>query len=139
MTQNGYNDIIFYKYYNNIGTVLILIKTKENNIFGGFTPLNWGGNDNYPKDELNQTFLFFLDFNKYDLIKKNNYVIRCKKEEGLVFRNFDLKLGKDMRSVESYANGAVNYFTKNNLELSGIKGEYQSFEIQEIEIFKLIY
>ena len=42
-----------------------------------------------------------------------------------------------MRKVELYTPG--NYFTKKNMELSGTKDEYQSFETQEIEIFKVIY
>ena len=81
MTQNGYNGIDFHKYCDHIGPTIILIKTKKNNIFGVFTPLDWGGNDTFPKDELNQTFLFSLKFNKkYDLINKNKYAIRCKKK-----------------------------------------------------------
>ena len=31
----------FHKYCDNQGPNLILVKTKKNKIFGGFTPLSW--------------------------------------------------------------------------------------------------
>ena len=140
MTQNGYNGTDFHKYCDHIGPTLVLIKAKGNNIFGGFTPLDWGGKDRYPKDELNQTFLFSLEFNKkYDLISNKKHAIRCLEEEGPVFGNCDLKLGENMRKVEFYTGGLGNFFTKKNLALTGTIGEYQSLETQEIEIFKVIY
>ena len=41
MSVNGYTNKDFYKYCENIGPSLTLIKTTKNKIFGGFTPLNW--------------------------------------------------------------------------------------------------
>ncbi len=137
MSENGYYGSDFHKYCNIEEPTLILIKTKCDKIFGGFTPLSWG-KEEFVKDHLNQTFIFSLNRNKkFDIINKNNYAIRCLGDEGPVFGNCDIKLGKDLRKIESYSDG--HYFSKNNLELTGEKGKYQDFETKEFEVFKVIY
>ena len=136
MSQNGYSGSDFHKYCDNKGPTLVLIQTNKNNNFGGFTPLNWK-NKSYPIDDLNQTFVF--SNKKFDMINKNNYAIRCYSNEGPVFGDCDIKLGDDMRKVESYATKTSRYFLPNNLGLTGEKGEYQSFVAKEIEVFKVIY
>jgi len=72
MNKNGSNSNDFHKYCDNKGPTLTLIKTKKNQIFGGFTPLNWNkGNCDVIKDPSNQTFIFSLDlFKKFDMIDK---------------------------------------------------------------------
>ena len=139
LNKNGEKGTDFHKYCDNKGPTLILIKTKTNNIFGGFTPLNWkGDNDIRPKDNSNQTFIFSLDRNKiFDIIDINLRAIRCRENEGPVFGNCDFKLGANLRKIESYSNG--NYFTKNNLELTGRKGNKETLETQEFEVFEVIY
>ena len=70
------------------------------------------------------------------MINNKNYAIRCLNYEGPVFGDCDIKLGEDMRKIESYANG---YYSKNNLELTGGKRNYECLETQEIEVFEVIY
>ena len=41
MSENGYASKDFHKFCDNQGPTLLLIETKDNKIFGGFTPLNW--------------------------------------------------------------------------------------------------
>ena len=41
MSIHGSDSGDFYKYCENKGPTLLLIKTTKNKIFGGFTPLNW--------------------------------------------------------------------------------------------------
>ena len=60
----------FHKACDKQGPTLVLIKTKTNRIFGGFTPLDWGKTGGGIKDESNQTFIFSLDLNKkFDMLK----------------------------------------------------------------------
>ena len=41
MTENGFTGEDFHHYCDNKGPTLILIKTSNDEIIGGFTPLNW--------------------------------------------------------------------------------------------------
>ena len=60
MSLNGSSCNDFHKYCDNKGPTLTIIKTTNNKIFGGFTPLNWenSGNGENKYDKSNQTFLF---------------------------------------------------------------------------------
>ena len=136
MSKHGYKGEAFHRYCDNEEPTLILIKSKNNHVFGGFTPLSWG-KEIRPKDKSNQTFVFSLDRNKkFDILDLNEHAIRCNKEEGPVFGNCDIKVGEDMRKIDSYSEG--NYFPKDCLEISGTKGEDESFETEELEVYKLI-
>ena len=70
MSEQGYDGKSFHKICDNEAPTLILIKSKNNKIFGGFTPLDWGKEEK-PKDDLNQSFVFSLDINKrYDILNQ---------------------------------------------------------------------
>ena len=139
MSENGYKGSDFHKYCDIEEPTLILIKSKCNNIFGGFTPLSWG-KETYPIDKSNQTFIFSLNRNnKFEMINKTNFAIRCFQYEGPVFGDCDIKLGDNLKKIESYATSSSCYFSTNSLELTGEKGEYQKLETQELEVFKVIY
>ena len=55
MTVNGSNAKDFHKYCNNKGPTLTIIQTKNNEIFGGFTPLNWSNGNT---DKVKKHFYF---------------------------------------------------------------------------------
>ena len=134
--ENGNDSKDFHKCCDDKETTLTLIKTTKDKIFGGFTPLNWK-NDNWDKiDESNQTFLFSLNtIKKYDLINTKKYAIHIT--EGPYFGANDLQLKSNMKNGISYANNNCN-FLSNNLELTGGKGEYENFETEELEVYKVI-
>ena len=75
MSENGSECIDFLKYCNNKGPTLTIIETKNNNIFGGFTPLNWDiRNYNFKKliDLTKKTFLFSMNLmKKYDIFNRD--------------------------------------------------------------------
>ena len=139
MSVNGYKGSDFHTFCNNKRPTLILIKSSGNKIFGGFTPLDWGKKE-YPIDETKSTFIFSLNINKkFDIKNNSKYTIRCTKNEGPVFGNCDIKLGNDLRKVESYANKDSYFLSENNLELTGGKGTYESLDTEELEVFEVIY
>ena len=140
MSENGFKSQDFHKYCDNKGTTLTLIKTTKNKIFGGFTPLNWDIKGKCPKDESNQTFIFSLDLmKKYDIIKKNEPAIRNSSMYGPIFGNYDFSLNGNMKKGETYANSACNFLSNENLELTGGKGNNETFEVEEFEIYKVKY
>ena len=76
MSENGAFSKNFHEFFDNKGISLSIIKTKNNNILGGFTPLNWTSNNTAIKDEKNSTFLFSLNLiKKFDIINIKNYSI----------------------------------------------------------------
>ena len=44
-----------------------------------------------------------------------------------------------MRKGDSYANKYSNFLSDNNLELIDEKGDNKKFDIEEFEVFKVIY
>ena len=141
MSKNGSNSDDFHKYCDNKGPTLTLIKTKKNQIFGGFTPLNWNkGQGETTKDPSNQTFIFSLDlFKKFDIIDKNKIAIKYYSSYGPFFGDSDIRLEKNMKKGYCYANEFCNFLSNNNIELTGEKGEFICFQTDELEVYKVIY
>ena len=140
MSENGTNSEDFHKYCDNKGPTLTLVKTSENKIFGGFTPINWNDEGGYYKDLNNQTFIFSLNLKKkYNMIKKDGYAIYCSKECGPSFGSADFRLNENMKIGASYANNICNFLSHNNLELTGGKGNDENFETDEFEVYLVIY
>ena len=140
MSEIGNKASDFHKYCDKKGPTLTLIRTTKNKIFGGFTPLNWSQKEGLETDINNRTFVFSLSLKKkFNLIKKDGYAIYCSKLYGPEFGNCDFRLKKNMKSGITYANNASNFLSDNNLELTGGKGQYEEFEVDEFEVFKVMY
>ena len=141
MTEHGSEGKAFHKYCDNKGPNLILIKTKTNRIFGGFTPLSWENKAMSKYDESNQTFIFSLNLNKkYDMINMKKKAIQGFAEGyGPNFGDYDFGLHKNLKEGESYANESCNYLSNHNLDLTGGKGNNESFKTEEFEVFQVLY
>ena len=141
MSKNGNKCDDFHRYCDNKGPTLTLIKTTKNQIFGGFTPLNWNKDKREAvKDPSNQTFIFSLDlFKKFDMIDKTKGAIFNNSDLGPEFGCTDIGLKSNMKEGECYANEYCNFLSNNNIELTGEKGESISFQTEELEIYKVIY
>ena len=156
MTENGFTAKDFHHYCDNKGPTLILIKTSNDEIIGGFTPLNWEATTEREKkyDELGLTFLFSLTLNKkFDMIKRNTYpAIQNAANLGPDFGVDDLFLDINLREGISYAYSDCNFFHKGKMELVEEKGEtlyvggdkwgdgiIALFKVSEFEVYKVIY
>ena len=121
----------FHSICDNVGPTLILIVANKNKIFGGFTPLSWKPEKNDEKeysklDEGNLTFIFSLNqMKKYDVD-----TINCCSISGPNFGNKGFGINEQMSS------GFL--FQTQNISFLDEKDE-DSFEINEMEIFKVIY
>ncbi len=123
----------FHNYCDNRGPTLTIIKTTNNKIFGGFTPLNFDsyGGIKYDKDD--QTFIFSLNLmKKYKMINKEKDAIYCVGGKGFYIES-------NMKKGITYANKSTNFIEKNNLELTGGRGEKESFNVEDFEVFEVIY
>ena len=91
-------------------------------------------------DKSNQTFIFSLNLNKkYDMLKKEDKSIYCDKDWGPDFGAEDFGLYKNMKKGITYANKNCNFLCDKNLELTGGKGEKETFEVDEFEVFKVLF
>ena len=139
MSINGSKCEEFHRLCDNKGPTLTLVKTTENKIFGGFTPLDWKSEGGEIKDKSCQSFIFSLNLmKKFDMINNGGKAIRCLKNEGPDFGDEDFSLMKNMKKGRTFANDSCNYLSNYNLELIGKKGEYDNFETEELEVYKVI-
>ena len=140
MNINGTSSKDFHKHCDNQGPTLTLVKTTKNKIFGGFTPLDWDITGIDKIDENNQTFVFSLNLmKKYDLINKEKSAICCNKEYGPSFGVSDFFIESNMKTGETYANEITNFISNNNLELTDSEGNNEVFNVDNFEVFKVIY
>ena len=156
MTENGFTAKDFHHYCDNKGPTLILIKTSNDEIIGGFTPLNWETTTEREKkyDELGLTFLFSLTLNKkFDMIKRYTYpAIQNVANLGPEFGVDDLFLDTNLREGISYAYSDCNFFHEGKMELVEEKGEtlyvggdkwgdgiIALFKVSEFEVYKVNY
>ena len=139
MEENTSKSEDFHKACDNQGPTLVIIKTKTQRIFGGFTPLDWGKTGGGIKDQSNQTFIFSLNLNKkYDLLKIKDQAIN-RSSDGPKFGDCDIKIESNMKNGVSFANSNCNFLSGGNLELTGGHGDSEKFETAELEVFKVIY
>ena len=73
------------------------------------------------------------------MIKKDGNGIYCSINYGPDFGFSDFGLKQNMKTGYTYANKECNFLRDNNLELTGGKGDNESFETEECEVYKIIY
>ena len=143
MKINGNSSKDFHNYCDNKGPTLTIIKTTKNSknrIFGGFTPLDFEsyGGQKYDNDE--QTFIFSLHSKTtHKIINKEREAIYCGKNYGPYFGVKDFYIESNMKKGVTYANKSTNFLSNNNLDLTGGKGDNESFNVEDLEVFEVIY
>ena len=73
------------------------------------------------------------------MINKEKLAILCRQDYGPTFGACDFDVRSNMKQGETFANTSCNFFSNNNLELTGGKGENESFDVENFEVFKVIY
>ena len=89
--------------------------------------------------------MIYISFLKYKgLMKKYDMISNLKSiynyiNKGPSFGCNDFSLLNNMKKGESYSNKYSIFLSNNNLELTGGKGNSESFETEELELYKVIY
>jgi len=130
---------IFHKLCDNQGATLVLIKSNEGFIIGGYTSLDWDNHSNWKKD--NDTFLFSLTNNKkYKKIKSNIDSIYCGKEQGPWFPYIGFR-GQGKKNMSQgeflFRDLKGSYFEDYNKIIPNNGDKY--FDVEEVEIYKISY
>ena len=140
MTENGSESKDFHQFCNDKGPTLTLMSTTEEKKFGGFTSLNWKSEGGFVSDISMETFIFSLNLGKkYDLNDKEKSAIKFDLNNGPTFGNGDIIVYQNMKDGKTYANEKSSFLEDYNLELIQKEGEQQSFNIQEIEVYRIIF
>ena len=76
---------------------------------------------------------------KFDMINNEKAAIYCDKMKGPIFGASDINIQSNMKKCITYANKYTNFLSNNNLELIGEKGDHETIDIDDFEVFKIIY
>jgi len=141
-TRDGDSEDEFHSKCDNINNALIIIKTKENNIIGGFTTALLNCINEYNYDDY--AFLFSINNNKIYNLKSNQvYAVGSYKGSCLLFgvANGYLKelllSNKFLSNYKSYTYNGGTYFDKNDPPFILNNGN-RNFLVKECEIYQVI-
>ena len=137
-TEHGDLAEVFHKKCDYIKNIIILIRTKENKKFGGFSTESWETNAEIPihKNDKN-AFIFSLDnYHFYNIIKPEN-ALYCSKKLGPVFGNGEIFIPDNFYKNLSHCNEQEVYKcilgNDNNEPLIDEK----EFYVEEIEAYQI--
>ena len=136
MSRDSAQSMSFHLKCDNINGTIVLIKTEENLIFGGFTYQMWAGNNISKMD--NYAFVFSLTNLKACNVKNECNAIHCSPNYGPFFcgaffisDNFNTKGGECFKSIDSNYDGLIEDYELNNGK--------KNFKIKEIEVFRVTF
>ena len=135
-TRDGENN--FFNKCNGIKDVLLLIKSDNNSIFGGYTKVGFQKSSNSTfKDD--SAFVFSFNTNKIYPVKKGQDAIRCCDCCGPQFYSGVIYL------LKNFMNTNDNYVCQKSENYMGFTKDYelnngtQKFKILELEIYNLSF
>ena len=144
-STDGLDSKTFHSKCNGVQGTLTVIKTKNSNIFGGYTSADWSGDSQYKSDST--AFLFSL-VNSYNVpvkmnVTQSNMAIYCYSGYSFVFGGGS---GRDLSCYidQCYSNLGNSYqlpsfLTYGTNEANSFLGGSLNFEPVEIEIYLTTY
>ncbi|CAK63462.1 unnamed protein product (macronuclear) [Paramecium tetraurelia] len=141
-TKDGLNQTSFWNKINGKSNLLIIFKSKNGRIFGGFSPCQWLQTINgYVQDDTLSSFIFSQTHNQFYPLKEANKAnaIYCHSNQGPVFGSgHDLQIGTDFQSGTSILGTSYQIdqhkITTQNIHLFG----QATPNLDECEVFELI-
>ena len=127
----------FHNLCDNQGTTLVLYKSNEGFIIGGYTPWDWDNYSSWKTDK--DSFLFSLTKNKVFKKKDNqNRSIYCDKGVGPWFAFIGCRdSGKKNMSQGNFLFND-EYF-ENLTEIIPNQGKEKNFGLEEVEVYQIIF
>ena len=138
-SRDGFDNSIFHSKCDGVTGTLTVIKSKNTNIFGGYTSVDWSGN--YQNKFDSTAFLFSLE-NSYNMsvkmiITQSSYAIYSSPNLSITFGvDFDLNCSRDQCS--SYLGNSYqlpSFLTPGTNQAHSFLGGSQTFQIVEIEVY----
>ena len=137
-TRDGDKASTFHKYCDGICPLIILVKTKKEIRFGGFTETYYESTKEYKGKRDDKAFIFSLDKLKSYNIEKGQNAILCFKNYGPVFygnKYSNIFLNDNFFKTEgTVAKKGDRFLTKEDYEIN--MGE-QTFNTKQIEVYQV--
>ena len=136
-SRDGDDYDTFHKLCDKKGITLVLIKSNEGFIIGGYTPIDWDNSSGWLKDD--ETFVFSLTSGKvFRKATKSTDSIWCTKY-GPYFAEFGFReRGKKNMSQGYFLYSTTLYFANFN-EIIPNEGRDRYFDVEEVEVYNIIY
>jgi len=140
-SQDGFEASQFHAKCDDKSNTLVIIKSENDNIFGGYTEQSWSGQD-YKNDENAFIFSLINKLNKPSKMKcfDSKRAIFCNSDFGPNFGSYDIEIFNNS-NTNSYSNSKVgNSYTKpdcakrSNEVKSFLAGSHK-FQVSEIEVY----
>ena len=134
-TRDGDSIDTFHELCDNKKNTLILAKTNDGIIIGGYTPLNWDDHSGYKQD--NDTFIFSLTNNCISKKKKIEKSINCSKYIGPSSCCFGIGNTKKSNMSQGKFDLTCSFYEDFNKIIPNNKAG--TLEVAEVEIYKLTF
>ena len=138
---DGFDNKVFHSECNGVYGTLTVVKTKNSNIFGGYTSADWSGNYQYKNDSA--AFLFSL-VNSYNVSVKLNIIRQDYAIYSDSYYSIKFGVGNDLYCSydQCYSNLGYSYqlpsfLTYGRNEANSFLGGSQFFQPVEIEVYKI--
>jgi len=126
-SEDGAFGKIFKKKCSNTKKTLIIVESKNNKKFGGFTEAVWNNSNNNYEDK--NAFCFSIDKNKIYTIKNYGSAIFCKKDSGPIFC--------DIFGIKNKFVSEGGYSSNLEIESEKYEGITENYELAGEEFFKI--
>ena len=71
------------------------------------------------------------------MINKEKLAIQCRNIYGPCFGARDFDVESNMKIGYTHVSSNCNFLSGNNLELTGGKGKFENFDVENFEVFKV--
>ena len=134
-TKDGDNADNFHKKCDYIKNIIIIIQTRKNKKFGGFSSESWDNNTEEAWKKDNQAFIFSLnDYNSYCIINPERALF-CHKEYGPIFGNGEIFIPDNFFTYVSTCLENNTYYESKGISFP-LNGE-KEFYVKEMEAYKV--
>jgi len=137
-TQDGFEAANFHAKCDNKTNTLTVIKSTNDNVFGGYSEQTWNHIGYYKADPNSFIFSLINKLNKPLKIKwSQNHGIYCNSSYGPIFGGHDFYIAdKSNTNTDSYSNLGIHpdYVNGSNEARSFLAGSY-NFQVSEIEVY----
>ena len=140
-SRNNFNWTKFHAICDNISPTLVIVKSNEECIFGGYTKVKWNQTEGWVADF--EAFLFRLKTSSLGAKKypvKNEKAIYCSESFGPFFGPFDLDFN-DEGHVLTTLNSDISNSSALSISYYGVPFKYRKLklsELTEVEVFQEI-
>jgi hypothetical protein len=144
-TRDGFRATTFHERCDGHSNTLIVIQDIGGYIFGGFTPIPWGGPPDWKADSSGRSFLFTLRNPagtapiKFPLCKPDRAIYSHPNYGPILGSNADIRVVDNCNmNANSYTNLGSSYTNRTGRGSKTVFTGASQFQVKEIDVFEII-